>query len=79
MLENKEQSSTTMEAPTSAVKIALFIWMVAIFIFHLLMFSPPFVLNLAAHFGFLESLNRVHDDILPFFQTSDFSADVDFR
>jgi len=79
MLENKEQSSIIMRTPTPAAKIALFIWMVVIFIFHLLMFSPPFVLSLAAHFGILESLNAVHDHILPFFQTSDFSTDIDFR
>lgn len=62
-----------------AAKIALFIWMTAIFLFHLLMFSPPFVLSLAGHFGFLESLNHIHDQVLPFFQTSDFSTDIDFR
>lgn len=60
-------------------KIALFLWMTAIFLFHLLMYSPPFVLNLASRFGFLESLNHMHDQVLPFFQTSDFSADIDFR
>jgi hypothetical protein len=60
-------------------KIALFIWMTAIFLFHLLMFSPPFVLSLASHFGFRESLDHIHDQVMPFFQTSDFSTDIDFR
>lgn len=78
MLENKEFPSITAEVSTT-VKIALFIWMTAIFIIYLLIFSPPFLLDAAKHFGLLDLLNNLRSPILLFFQNSDYSAKLEYR
>ena len=78
MASSEEEFSAFLE-PSPAVKIILFAWMAAVFIFYLLMFIPPFVSTIAAHFGLLKPLYHLQDKILPFFQTSDFDSNINSR
>jgi len=78
MLENKPIPRPTAEVSTT-IKISLFIWMAAIFIIYLLIFSPPSLLNTAQHFGLLDLLNNLRGSILLFFQNSDYSSKIEFR
>jgi len=70
---NNEAAGTSLLRPSVAVNIALSIWMLAVFLFYLLLFTPSIVLSIAERFGLREPLTDLQALIQPFFQTSDFS------
>ncbi len=71
---NNKEGRTSLLRPSMAVHIALSLWIVAVFLFHLLLFTPPIVLSIAEQFNLREPLTNLRAVIQPFFQTSDFST-----
>ena len=73
LASEKVQELPALVRPTLGVKIALCLWMTGVFMFYLLMYTPPFVIAVAEKIGVGESLSTLQEKVRPFFQTSDFS------
>ena len=71
-MKKKEEISAFQKSRVAA-KIAISIWMLAVFIFHLFMSPPPLLLTLTEKMGFSKQFLELQNQIKPFFQTADFS------
>jgi hypothetical protein len=75
----KEQELPALIKPTLGVKIALCLWMTAVFFVYLLMYGPPVFWEFLKNLGLYDLLRHLRDLILPFFQNSDYSNKIEFR
>lgn len=69
----KKEKIPVFQKSRAGVKIAISIWMLAVFIFHLFMFPPPPLLTLTEMMGFSKQFLELQNQVKPFFQTTDFS------
>jgi hypothetical protein len=73
----KNQELPALIKPTLGVKIVLCLWMTAVCMFYLLMYTPNIILKAAEAIGMHESLSALQEEIKPFFRTEDFSNNIE--
>ena len=70
---NSEEVRKPFILPSRAMRVAVSIWMLSVFLFYLFLFTPTALLSVADQFNLRGPLMHLRALIQPFFQTSDSS------